>query len=242
MSPTASGYSSRLQRTYPEWWVLLISAIAWLVLLSWPNHANDPSMCPPIHRGQASWWFEQSLGWLLMIIAMMFPMATSHVRSVAARSFWNRRNRAISTFLLGFLSTWSVMGLLMVGAGAWLVKWTDAAVITVFTLLVAVGWQFAPWKKWAILACHRTRSFAPRGWRGDWELICYGAFHGYACSVSCIAMMALMLPLSHNGLLMITITGVGLQERTRMNRRNRDLILTVSLIVAGAATAPILAV
>ncbi len=49
--------------------------------------------------------------WMLMVVAMMFPLVIGSVRTVAARSLWRRRHRAIAGFLTGYAGAWFLVGL-----------------------------------------------------------------------------------------------------------------------------------
>ena len=80
----------------PEWWSLALCAAAWLLMVR--RHWHGIS------------------GWMLMTFAMMLPMVVDSIRATAERSLWRRRHRAIAAFLIGYLSLWIVIGVLMTKA------------------------------------------------------------------------------------------------------------------------------
>ncbi len=86
---------------HPEWWALALSLCAWCVLAA---KAFDPHAH---HVQMSAGWLAQTLHWLWMTMAMMLPVMLEQVRTVAARSFWRRRNWAIAEFVAGYLALWT---------------------------------------------------------------------------------------------------------------------------------------
>ena len=73
---------------HPEWWSVALSIAAWIALVSTPRHSSS-------HRSTAI----NLMFWLLMVVAMMFPLVMAQVRQAAFHSLWSRRHRAIGVFL-----------------------------------------------------------------------------------------------------------------------------------------------
>ncbi len=209
---------------HPEWWALGLSAGAWCGLL-W-RHAADPggALC---HTGPAAGFADaigaswrsgaltgMLLGCVLMVIAMVPPMAVPLVRHVAARSFAVRRHRAVAGFLAGITGVWLLAAgaaLIVLAGQPWVSAESHAAVGLGF--LLAAGWQFAPLKRRALLRCHRTVPLASAGWRADRDCLLFGAGYAGGCVGSCWAMMLAAVLAGHDPLVSLCVQGVALAER-----------------------------
>lgn len=173
---------------------------------------------------------------LAMAAAMMGPLLLLPARHAAFRSAWSRRHRAIAGVAVGYLGAWCAATLVIslglsigeVGQGykkTWIVG----------ALLLAALWQITPVKRIALVGCHRTRSFAPRGWRADASCIGYGASVAVSCLVSCWALMLVPLVAGHNLLLMAGSALFVFEERLRQEpalQRSAIWLVTGAIIVA----------
>lgn len=181
------------------------------------NHMAASAMLP--NRPAA--WTAGAFWWLVMIVAMMFPMVRDPIRHTAARSLWRRRHRAISGFLMGYLGPWMIFGIVVsvIVSGLEMETWLRPAVGAALGFGAAVLWQVTQAKRRAILACHRTMPITPAGWRADLDCLRYGWRVGSSCLVSCWALMLACLLAGHSLPAMIFATTVGWTERnvTRPN-------------------------
>jgi predicted metal-binding membrane protein len=231
----------QLSWPHPEWWSLCLSAAAWLLILSRAtptanglhashHHTDHAHASAALSHGQAAWTAEV-FWWLVMIVAMMFPMVLAPVRTTAARSLWRRRNRAIGGFLLGYLAPWMMFGiaasLLVSGLRAQTWLWPTASAALGFG--AALLWQVTPVKRRALLACHRTLPIAPRGWRADRDCLRYGWMMGGACLVSCWALMLACMLAGHSIPIMLCATAVGWTERNTPRPNHRLLCAVIAV-------------
>jgi predicted metal-binding membrane protein len=156
-----------------------------------------------------------SLGWVLMIVAMMLPSSVPLV--LTFRALVGRRQRPgllVLLLLVGYLAIWTAFGL-----GAWLldrgihaavdaVPWLaqHPQVIIGSTLLVAGLWQFSPIRDRCLDECRSPLGFVMNRWRGlaeRREALAMGIAHGAFCIGCCWSLMLVMF-------------GVGLGSATAM--------------------------
>lgn len=156
-----------------------------------------------------------SLGWVLMIVAMMLPSSVPLV--LTFRALVGRRRQPgmlVALLLLGYLAIWTAFGL-----GAWLldrgihaavdaVPWLaqHPQVIIGSTLLVAGLWQFSPIRDRCLDECRSPLGFVMNRWRGlaeRREALTMGIAHGAFCIGCCWSLMLVMF-------------GVGLGSATAM--------------------------
>jgi predicted metal-binding membrane protein len=145
-----------------------------------------------------------SLGWVLMIVAMMLPSSVPLV--LTFRALVGRRERPgllVALLLLGYLAIWTAFGL-----GAWLldrgihaavdaVPWLaqHPQVIIGSTLLVAGLWQFSPIRDRCLDECRSPLGFVMNRWRGlaeRREALLMGIAHGAFCIGCCWSLMLVM--------------------------------------------------
>ena len=108
---------------HPEWWSLGLSAAAWACILAFPGHAAWPPLCL---ANEVSGGAGMLLFCGLMPVAMIPPLAVPLIRHVAVRSLVERRQRAVSVFLLGTLAPWLLVAMAGAAAMRWLPAWMAA--------------------------------------------------------------------------------------------------------------------
>ena len=141
------------------------------------------------------------LGWLVMTVAMMLPASLPAIRlAEAAAAGPVRPSLARAALLGGFLSVWSLFGLLafvgdtvvhgLVDATPWLAArpWLIEAGI----LALAGAYQFVPLKRRSLEACRHPGGSAGTGSRLDLDVLRVGLRHGLDCLGSSWALMLLM--------------------------------------------------
>lgn len=190
----------RLTWRHPEWWSVALSIAAWIALLSTPRHSLS-------HRSTAT----NLLSWLLMVVAMMFPLVAVQVRQTAFHSLWSRRHRAIGLFLGGYVVPWLAFGALVILIQRELA--IDARASVIITIVIAVAWQMSPSKRRALRNCHRVMPLAPHGWRANWSCLKFGWRIGAACVCACWALMLVCAASDHSILTMCFVTMVAIQDR-----------------------------
>lgn len=201
---------------HPEWWVITLSAIAWLFFIATsvvsagggPAHAHDVAdqlMWPAIAVDAGVW--------MLMIVAMMLPLVAGPIRTTATRSLWRRRHRAICVFLVGYVTVWAIVGAAIAVAAITLrahVTWVAAGSAGFF---VAALWHGALPRRRALASCHRTSPLAPTGWRADADCLRFGCMIGGRCVVSCWALMLACVLAGHSMVAMLATSVIMVTER-----------------------------
>lgn len=197
-----------------------IAVVAWLSLWLWeasPYRAflGHQGGVGPIPVEAALF----SIGWVLMIVAMMLPSSIPLVLTFGALV---RRRRAptqlVLLLLLGYLVVWTGFGLT-----AWLLdRGIHAAVDTLpwlaehpqlilgSTLLVAGLWQFSPIRDRCLDECRSPLGFVANRWRGTAERresFAMGIAHGAFCVGCCWSLMLVMFGVGLGSLVLMLMLG-----------------------------------
>ena len=233
----------RLAWQHPEWWTIALSAAAWATIMgqwivaSSNEHAN--------HGGHTARPASLIVSSVLMIVAMMFPMVLSSVRTVAARSLWRRRHRAVLQFLVGYmapwmlfsLATWIVIAVLKANKTSLGLESSQAAALA---FGAAVVWQLTPIKRRALFACHRTIPIAANGWRANRDCFRSGWMIGNSCVASCWVLMLACMLSEHSLPAMLCATVIGITERAQFRPNHRLLCSAMLLLAVVYVTMPYL--
>jgi|SRR5579859_598491 len=234
--------------------VLLISAVAWLVLLIKPPSMAMLGHCARMNdadsatgfSGPLTWPGSNSLGtflagWLLMLGAMMAPVLVSPIRYIWLRSFRRRRARSILLFAAGYIVVWLAAVFVMLAIELAVDGWTPRSFMQVLpaaaAVMVAVAWQFSPVKQRCLNRCYAHPVLAAFGRGADLDALGFGLKHAIWCAGSCWALMLLPLLLPGGHLLaMIFISLLIFSERLEAPRppcwRWRGLGPAIRIIVA----------
>src|SRR5215212_991862 len=219
------GKLRRLGWRNPEWWVVMVAAVAWLFMAGVSHtHASHGGITAGTDHVQ------HTLGVVAKVIAMMVPLTITNVRHVAQSSLWRRRNRAIAGFLVGYLAVWLVVQTIIVetwGLLAPLIGWGTAGSVA---MVAAALWEIAPLKRQRLRRCHRTVPLAPRGWRADADCARYGVSTGFSCVMMCWALMVAAAAFSHSFLVMSVLFGV--QVSGRYKRRPSPVLAALAVVGA----------
>ena len=103
----------------PQWWAMALcsAAGAAMTVTAWRHWGHE------FHHRMA---FGEEFGhWMLMVAAMMLPLAAEPIRDTAVGSLWVRRNRAMGLFLVGYFAPWAAVGVLVCSLRAF--DWTHTA-------------------------------------------------------------------------------------------------------------------
>lgn len=206
--------------------VLGASLAAWIALaaMSYRSAQGLPDfLCSvtPAPWLTPAWFASASVGWLLMIVAMMASMTLPAIAHIQVSVFAQRRVRAILIFLAGFAAIWLIPGLtisaLVKTLGAMNTRGIAPAA---FALLIAGIWQCSPFRQSFLNRCHTHRPLAAFGLRADVDALRLGLAHGLWCIGTCWAWMLLtaMLPLWHL-LIMPLVAVLAFCERLDAPRR-----------------------
>lgn len=177
--------------------MLLLSAVAWLVL----------AVEPAPHCSPAQALTSASLGWALMLAAMMLPVLIAPVRHIRDRSFASRRARAITLFLAAYTSVWMVCGVLLMTGCQHILQSPSA--ITATALLIGI-WECSPAKQRCLNRGHAHSELPAFGRAADLGVIRFGWTHAVWCVGSCWALMFLPLLFSHGHLIVMAAVSLWL--------------------------------
>ena len=181
----------------------------------------------------------QSFWWLVMVVAMMFPLVVDSIRNIAARSLWARRHRAIGVFLTGYVSPWLMFGIVASAVLSVLERsWLNFPMVSAVGFGVALVWQMTPAKRRSVVACHRTRPIAPTSWRADRDCLRYGWMVGSSCLVSCWALMLACMLSRHSIPAMVSVTAIGFVERNKARPNQRFVCAAIAVLGLAYAVEP----
>jgi predicted metal-binding membrane protein len=187
-------------------------------------------------------------GWLLMTVAMMLPTTWPLLTTFQALTRRRRQPGVLVLLLaLGYLVTWSVVGLLLhsgdrlihvvVEAVPWLAA--HSGLIAAGTVLGAGFYQFAPLKYRCLDECRSPLGFVLNHWRGTKErreAFLLGVRHGLFCVGCCWSLMLLMFAVGMGSLAwMFALGAVMAIEKNASWGRGLSRPLGIVLIAAGSA-------
>jgi hypothetical protein len=203
------GWLGRFFWTHPEWWSLVLVALAWGAVLAHAGGGQEQmrDTMPVPHMMPVQGEF---LDWGLMVVAMMAPLILAPLRWVAFQSFRRRRHRAILLFLIGFLLPWMLLGIV----AAWLrtLAWSQTPLLASGIFGLAALWALAPIRARALVFCHRTIPLAPAGWPADRACLRFSVMIGASCVATCGLLMLACAVTGHNLVAMLGGTLLGALE------------------------------
>jgi predicted metal-binding membrane protein len=223
-----------------------LAVVAWLSLWLWEG---SPYRAFLGHQGgvgpipvEAALF---SIGWVLMIVAMMLPSSIPLVLTFGALV---RRRRApkqlVLLLLLGYLVVWTGFGLAAwildrgvhaaVDALPWLAEHPQLILGT--TLLAAGLWQFSPIRDRCLDECRSPLGFVANRWRGTSERresFGMGIAHGAFCVGCCWSLMLVMFGVGVGSVVLMLVLGaLTAIEKNVPNGRRLTHPLGVVLVLA----------
>jgi predicted metal-binding membrane protein len=228
-------------------------ALAWAALWVW---GESPYARYLDHRSLDALGADEPLlalfvvGWVVMLVAMMlptsFPLILLFTNMVHLRA---DRGRLLTLLLLGYLSVWTLFGLLiyvgdgqihrLVAASAWLQ--VHVSLIAVATLLVAGVYQFTPLKYHCLDKCRSPLAFITSHWRGrhdQGQAFLLGVHHGIFCVGCCWSLMLIMFAIGMGNLgWMLALGAIMAVEKNLSWGRRVAAPLGAALILAGLGLA-----
>ena len=232
--------------------VLLVSAVAWTLLLVAPGGMGMFVLCPATRSGAMpplaslpmllamNAPVSLAAGWALMLVAMMSPVLIPPVRHIRLRSFTNRRARSIVLFLTGYASIWMALGGALLAIELAIKSFVPQSYLPpAGVVLIALVWQFSPVKQRCLNRCHAHTELAAFGAAADFDAIRFGLIHGIWCAGSCWALMLFPMLLSRGHVVaMATVAVLIFSERLDQPRppcwRWRGLGKAIRIVVAQA--------
>ena len=183
--------------------LLLVAAFSWVALLCLPRITPTSVWCAALMsqpKQLAAMFVPLSLGWVLMLAAMMGPLLTLPLRHVRDRSFTRRRTRATALFLKGYAAIWIAAGVLLSVSALVLNRIAqDAFLRLAIGGVIGLLWQFSPFKERCLNNCHALTELSAFGAAADRDALRFGLSHGIWCAGSCWAIMwfAMLPPRGH---------------------------------------------
>lgn len=230
-------------------WCLPAAITCWLLIAASPALGIASALCLPRAVGafdslaanlRAQATLTDPLGWsrewLLMIGAMMLPLAIPALQFVAQQSFACRRQQAIALWLLGFFAVTAPAGvvasltiILLRGslASVELTAWSAA-----IGYALAAGWQISEPKRRALILCHVTPPLRPFGLGADVDAAGFGFGHGWRCSRSCLPVMVPVMVAGPSPMEMFVIFALLLAERSAFQPDRRFMLRTTVILLA----------
>jgi predicted metal-binding membrane protein len=232
-------------------WLLAPSATAWLTLLFLSAFEHSLALClapranllEGLSANMAAGFAAISPGrwaaeWVLMIVAMMFPLLVPMVRHVAARNFATQRERSVGLFVAGYALTWLAAAALSSVALVAVRSAFQAIDLAAWTGLIccalAAGWQLSAAKVRAVNRCHGTVPLRPWTPDADRDAIRFGLLHGTRCVRACLPVMVLPLAGGHGLGAMAAVFAILLAERARPRPQYR--LSAIILVLLGVMT------
>lgn len=230
--------------------VLLVSALAWILLLVEPGSMGMSTHCPATGSGamplSASFQMllamseptSLAVGWALMLVAMMSPVLIPPFRHIRLRSFTHRRARSIVLFVTAYAAIWMALGGVLLATDLVIMLLAPQSYLpTAGVVLIATFWQFSPIKQRCLNRCHAHTELAAFGAAADFDALRFGMIHGIWCTGSCWALMLfpMLLPRGHV-VAMAAVTVLIFSERLEQPRppswRWRGIGKAIRIVVA----------
>lgn len=222
---------------------LAASAVAWVVLLRLvapvqPASGGHGPHAPTTHPEAGEVVLDAGRGllvWVLMVVAMMLPLAVPGIRYVARMVPRRGRVAATSTFAGAYVVAWLPLGVLTLGLhGRTAATWPVVAA----AFLLAAAWELAPAKRTALLRCHRhqvVRARQPARRHSCWA---FGMRRGAWCVATCGPAMVALAVTAHAVVPLLVVTaGAWLQQLTVNAHWHRQW--SAAALAALALTAPL---
>ena len=231
--------------------LVAIAGLAWVALWLWEGSpyghylhhegAGVAGIGASVVAGAAAF----TLGWTLMIVAMMLPSSVPLVVTFGA--LVGRRAqpaRLVALLLLGYLLVWAGFGFVAWAADRGVHVAVDALpwlaahpqLILAATLLVAGLWQFSPLRDRCLDECRSPLGFVLNRWRGvseRREALAMGISHGAFCVGCCWSLMLVMFGVGISSLTaMLVLGGLTAVEKNLPQGRRLTRPLGVVLVLA----------
>jgi predicted metal-binding membrane protein len=241
---------------HPEWWAWFFSLLAWVLIAGnlftnahETGHLSLITYCTP-HGivkvlGHSPFelhavWKEEPVysrilttisnglvPWIIMIVAMMFPLLNEPIKHVAFSVKRKDRNLGIGGFLTGYLITWTAVGvallllsfLLNLIAGN--LSHFTSYLITASGFLLAAVLIWHPGRPIKMTKCGQTAPIRIQRWHLFSDSLFYGMKMGINCLHTCWVPMAALVLAHHNIPLMCIVTAVIIYDRYLLPHTSR---------------------
>jgi len=232
--------------------LVAIAVTAWLALWLWEGspyghylHHDSLGSIGGLDTSVAFGAAAFTVGWTLMIVAMMLPSSVPLVVTFGALvGRRHRPARLVGLLLVGYLLVWAGFGLAAwvgdraVHAAVEALPWLAAhpQLIIGATLLVAGLWQFSPLRDRCLDECRSPLGFVLNRWQGTSErreALLMGIAHGAFCVGCCWSLMLVMFGVGISSLTgMLVLGGLTAVEKNLPQGRRLTRPLGIALILA----------
>jgi predicted metal-binding membrane protein len=179
----------------------------------------------------------EGLYWILMVVAMMFPLMGSHLQWVAIQTFRRRRPLALATWLFGYLGVWMLAGIPAIALRMMLPQGSVQLAPAVF--LATGAFALTRWHRRTVEAHHGTRPMAPAGLAATVSELREGARVGAWCVANCWLWMLACTLTGHSMIAMVGCFLIGAVERFVFQVPRRS-IAVASAALGAVALIPVL--
>ena len=229
--------------------LVAIAVVAWIALWFWEgspyghylHHDGLDGVSASLAVGATAF----TVGWTLMIVAMMLPSSVPLVVTFGALVSRRRQPaRLVALLLVGYLLVWAGFGFVawtadrIVHAAVEALPWLAERpqLIIGATLLVAGLWQFSPLRDRCLDECRSPLGFVMNRWRGTSErreALLMGLAHGAFCVGCCWSLMLVMFGVGISSLsAMLVLGGLTAVEKNLPQGRRLTRPLGVILVLA----------
>jgi hypothetical protein len=244
---TAQARSRILVWRHPEWWVVPLVGLSWLLLIAastWrpasPGVVDTGGyatlfVCPIVGPNPTAPLISNVLAGLgsgVMVVAMMGVSVLPALHHVGVTGLWSRRWRGPSLVLAGFVATWLPV-VWVLDVGVWAVASAAGSLVAIgLAVTLGAAWQLTERKARAVRSCGRMIPIAARGWRADIACLRQGALIARSCEGACAGFMLVAAAAGHGVIAMATFAAIQWYERS--SRRQRPLIGMAAALAVGA--------
>lgn len=179
---------------------------------------------------------DHLLTWVVMVPAMMLPTTVPHVRYVGFGTRAGRVQRSILLFVLGYLTSWLVPGLLLAA-----VPLPASASVLAVAALAAGAWEMTPVKRRALLRCCRTWPVRYAGPAADASAVEYGMRHALGCVVISGPAMAVLMLAGHPWWATVALAIVMAAQKLLTRPQRWRALVALAWLAAGFAAAGVAA-
>lgn len=177
--------------------------------------------------------------WMLMVVAMMFPVLNEQIRHVAFSVQRKRREASIAILLLGYTLIWTVAGVLF----SILLPYLSQLLADTFALsnnliaasafLLAATLVWLPSRCKTMTACARTMPIRIQGWHTYADSLQFGAKTALVCIRTCWAPMVALMLAHHDTLTMLVVTVLLIYQRYRLPHQSKMLSYAWGMLALG---------
>ncbi|MBC3875140.1 copper chaperone [Undibacterium flavidum] len=190
--------------------LISLSLVAWALLIFRPGGRLEMDICRVLTP--TTFWlsfaqlenfnlvWDQLLGWSLMVLAMMCPKLILPIQQLVALSLKRLRILNASLFVLGYLTSWTMAGILILATSLNILRLLPQSYLPALVcLLLAIIWQCSPYKQFFLNQGRQHKIIRAFGYQAAFDSYVYGVRHGLWCVGSGLLLMLfpMLLPTAH---------------------------------------------